>query len=198
MRTIHRLLVGTCVALCLAAGLVGGGGPAQAGGVTTLYKWVDADGVTHYSDQPQPGAEEIQVQGAQSYKGGSRKPSGAAKPKPPTPAASYTAIQITRPEPGQTFVNPDGHIDVSAALEPGLFPGHQLWVVLDGQRQTEPLDASFTKTVDITRGTHQVAALVTDEAGREVIGSPPVEFYVRETTRLTPPQGPLVPQKPRP
>lgn len=196
MRTIHRLLVGSCAALLLVAGLPGAG-PARAGGVTTLYKWVDADGVTHYSDQPQPGSEEIQVQGAQSYKGGASR-AASAKPKPPTPAVSYSLIQITRPDNGQTFVNPDGHVDVSAALEPGLFPGHQLWIVLDGQRQLEPLGASFTKTLDVERGTHQVAALVTDEAGREVISSAPIEFYVRETSRLTPPQGPLVPPKPHP
>ena len=25
----------------------------------TVYKWVDADGVTHYSDQPHPGAQKV-------------------------------------------------------------------------------------------------------------------------------------------
>ena len=28
----------------------------------TVYKWVDAQGVTHYSDQPHPQAQEINVQ----------------------------------------------------------------------------------------------------------------------------------------
>jgi hypothetical protein len=198
MRTIHRLLVGSCAALWLAGGLAGGGGEAWAGGVTTLYKWVDADGVTHYSDQPQPGAEEIHVSGAQGYKGGGGRAAASVPQKPPSPAVTYHLIQITRPQAGETFINPDGHVDVSAALEPGLFPGHQLWIVLDGQRQTEPLGGSFTKTVDVYRGTHTVSALVTDESGREVIGSPVIEFYVRDTSRLTPPQGPLVPPKPHP
>ena len=34
--------------LCLAL-------PLQAG--QTVYRWVDAQGVVHYSDQPQPGGE---------------------------------------------------------------------------------------------------------------------------------------------
>ena len=34
---------------------------------TTVYKWVDANGVTHYSDQPHPGAEKLEITGAQTY-----------------------------------------------------------------------------------------------------------------------------------
>ena len=35
---------------------------------TTVYRWVDEDGVVHYSDQPHPNAEKLQVHAAQSYK----------------------------------------------------------------------------------------------------------------------------------
>ena len=31
-----------------------------------VYKWVDEDGVVHFSDQPRPGAEEVQIQRAPS------------------------------------------------------------------------------------------------------------------------------------
>ena len=34
----------------------------------TVYRWVDDDGVVHYSDQPHPNAEKMQVHAAQSYK----------------------------------------------------------------------------------------------------------------------------------
>ena len=44
-----RLL--TAVALILLAGVA----LAQA------YRWVDKDGVVHYSDRPEPGAEEVQL-----------------------------------------------------------------------------------------------------------------------------------------
>ena len=66
MRKIRRSVsaaragfVGTCVALlCLAA-------PAIAG--TKLYKWVDANGVTHWSDTPVDGAKKVDVPAPQSY-----------------------------------------------------------------------------------------------------------------------------------
>jgi hypothetical protein len=197
MRTIHRLLVGSCAAAWLAAGILVGAAAARAEGVTTLYKWVDADGVTHYSDQPSPGAEEIHVTGAQGYKGATAARS-AAKPKPLAPAVTYSTVEITRPQRGETILNPGGHIDVSAALEPGLFPGHQLWFVLDGQRQSQAVDSSLTATLPISRGTHQVNLLITDEAGREVLGSAPVEFYIRESSIANPPEGPLLKPKPHP
>src|SRR5215813_14419598 len=34
----------------------------------TVYRWVDEDGVVHYSDQPHPNAEKMQVHAAQTYK----------------------------------------------------------------------------------------------------------------------------------
>ena len=34
---------------------------------TTVYRWVDEQGVVHYSDQPHPNADKIQVHAAQTY-----------------------------------------------------------------------------------------------------------------------------------
>ena len=33
----------------------------------TVYKWVDDKGVTHFSDQPNPGAAKVHVDSPQSY-----------------------------------------------------------------------------------------------------------------------------------
>jgi hypothetical protein len=53
---------------------------ATAGG--EIYRWKDANGVPHYSDQPQPGAELI--------KSGSRRNDSAAAPTPAAPAPATT------------------------------------------------------------------------------------------------------------
>ena len=34
----------------------------------TVYKWVDDDGVVHYSDQPHPNAQKLQVHDVQTYR----------------------------------------------------------------------------------------------------------------------------------
>ena len=53
-----RILLPGLVAIVLAT-------PSLAEGV--IYKWTDADGVTHYSDVPRDGAEEIQLQPVQTF-----------------------------------------------------------------------------------------------------------------------------------
>ena len=175
-----------CVAVAVAAG--------SSQSTTTLYKWVDADGVTHYSDQPAPGSQEIHVLGAQTYKGGATAASPRSQAKAST--VRYTSIEVIRPTAGETIFNPaDGHVQAAAAIEPALAAGHQLWFVLDGTRLPEPAGSSLAMQLDVTRGEHTVAVLITDEAGREVIGSPPLQFFVRAPAGITPPQGPALKPK---
>ena len=88
----------------VALGLLVGAGGAYA---TTMYRWVDAQGVVHYSDQPQPGAQSIQMQSAQTYR-------APAQPKPAANAAApasgaqpprftYRSCAITQPTAEQEF-----------------------------------------------------------------------------------------------
>lgn len=193
MRKKRGLLVGfTATAAVLGAAVAfGASGPA---GSTTLYKWVDADGVTHYSDQPAPGSKEIHVLGAQSYKSTAATPSSRSSAKPTT--VQYTRLEITRPTEGETVFNPaGGHVEAAAAVEPPLAPGHQLWFVLDGTRLPDPAGPNLSMTLTVERGSHTVATLVTDPSGREVLGSAPLQFFIRAPSILTGPQGPALTHK---
>src|SRR5688572_24922204 len=74
---------------------------------TTVYKWVDENGVTHYSDQPHPGATKLEVGAVQTY-------SAPAAPRP-APAASarpraqdgpiYAACELSQPTNDQVYFN---------------------------------------------------------------------------------------------
>jgi len=62
-----------------------------------VYKWVDASGVTHYSQTPPPAGDAKTIAVPQS-------PAGEAEGKPAGPSASGEA----KPQPGQTvFTNED-------------------------------------------------------------------------------------------
>ena len=52
-RSLSRQIY-TGIALLLAASLA----------LPQAYRWVDEDGVVHYSDQPHPGAEEVELERA--------------------------------------------------------------------------------------------------------------------------------------
>ena len=181
---------------CLGAALCGAAFAAH--GATTLYKWVDASGVTHYSDRPEPGAQKVRIAAAQTYKGGAT-PAPAARTPPSGPAApvSYSRLQITNPEDGAVLWNTGGRVEVGAALEPELGDGHQLWFVIDGKSQQVSGDG--TASIDVVRGQHTLVATVTDANGDEMISSAQVTFVVRQTSIAQPPQGPALPKpKPKP
>ena len=184
--TLGRLCLGAAL-WCVAFAACGG---------ATLYKWVDADGVTHYSDRPEPGAQKVKIASAQTYAGDAR-PAAAASAQPTSAAASssYKRLEITSPEDGAVLWNTGGHVDIAATLEPGLLDGHQLWIVLDGKSQQ--VGPEGTLAVDVERGSHTVTASVTDANGNEMIVSAPVSFVIRQTSVAQPPEGPLLP-KPKP
>src|SRR5471030_886943 len=76
-----------------------------------IYKWVDADGVVHYSDQSSPGAEKIvtSVTSSAPVTPGSRN---ATTPSAPPQRASqgglnYSDFSITSPAQEQTFFGDD-------------------------------------------------------------------------------------------
>ena len=188
MRSIRSIFVGFSASLSLVV-LGGFGGGAQAS--ATLFKWVDADGVTHYSDRPAPGAQKVNIASAQTYKGATTA-SPARRPSATASAPKFTRVEVTRPTEGEAFVNIGGHIDAAAVVEPGLGSGNQLWFVLDGTRQPEPAP-SLSMGFDVERGTHTLAVVITDDSGRELVSSAGITFYVRQNSILAnPPRGPLL------
>jgi Domain of unknown function (DUF4124)/Penicillin-Binding Protein C-terminus Family len=184
---VSRLCLGA--ALCCTAFI--------AHGSTTLYKWVDAEGVTHYSDRPEPGAQKVKIAAAQTYKGGA-PPVAAPRAQPAAPAVSvsYSRLEITNPENGAVLWNTGGRVDVDAALEPELADGHQLWFMVDGK--TQQAASGGTTSLEVPRGSHTLVATVTDATGKELISSAPVSIVVQQTSIGQPPQGPALPKPPKP
>ena len=179
--------------LLLAVALAGVALSARGG--ASLYKWVDADGVTHYSDVPVSGAAKVDVGAAQGYSSPSASGSGAQPPRrnAPRPTPVYTSVAITSPEEGTVIFGTDARLSISAAVAPGLANGHHLWFVLDGVRQPEPADGLSTD-VEVQRGTHTVSATITDAGGTELFSGPAVTFYVRQHSIANPPRGPALPK----
>jgi len=165
-------------------------------GATTLYRWVDAQGVVHYSDRPAPGAEKFEVAGSSGKSAGSTSTaqSGAPRVVQKRPQDLYSRLEITSPTEGQVFYTAD-RIPASAAVEPELASGHQIWFVLDGIRQTGNDGASLAASLEAERGSHTLTALITDADGRQLMASPPVNFVMRQNSTASPPTGPLIPPK---
>lgn len=157
---------------------------ATAVPAATIYRWVDAQGVVHYSDTPHEGADQVNVAAAQGYE--APPPPAAAD----TPAAAsqpdYSSCAITAPTAEQSLYAVQS-VAISVDLQPGLRAGDQVEVSVDGRRLSAAgsRDTSFELS-PANRGAHTVTLMVRDASGKTVCTAMPVTFYVRQPSILSP------------
>lgn len=151
----------------------------------TVYKWVDENGVVHYSDQPHPNAQKLDVASAQTYDSGGTRPtpSSSVTPSNAQPVGPYRVCAIARPENDEVFLNTDT-VSAQVRLEPSLRNGDRLTLSMDGK--TVQNGASTSATLKVERGSHSLAATVTDPSGALVCSTPNVTFHVRQPSKLAP------------
>ena len=153
-----------------------------------IYKWVDADGVVHYSDQASPGAEKI-VTAASS----SAAPSAARNATGPVASPlrtaqgglNYTEFSITSPAQEQTFFG-DDVVAVHLNLNPTLRPNQTITWHLNGKQLDFPPNAVSFALPRLDRGTYALAATITDQQTSEAETSNSVTFFVRQPSALSP------------
>jgi Domain of unknown function (DUF4124) len=158
-----------------------------------IYKWVDADGVVHYSDQSSPGAEKI-VTGSSSAAPGAGARTGTApsprmSPQPAQKGLNYSEITISSPAPEQSFFG-DDVIAVHLTLTPSLRPNQAITWHLNGTQLDFPPDSLSFALPRLDRGTYVLTASITDQTTGESQSSNGVTFYVRQPSSLAP-QSPL-------
>jgi hypothetical protein len=148
------------------------------------YRWVDEDGVVHYSDRPREGAETIELP-APNVATTRRVPRVAEESQPEEepddePAAGYTSMEIVSPKAEETLWNIEGVLNVSVALEPALQPGHQVRAYFDGKMQ--PVSGTSFQLQEVWRGVHNIQVEVVDATGKVMIRTQPNRFYVQQNT----------------
>ena len=140
-----------------------------------LYKSIDENGNAVYSDVPPTSdAVPVELPPINVIEAIKLEPPASEQPDSPLPV-SY-AIRIVQPQAEQTFQN-TREFPVSVSLEPGLQPGHQLAISVDGEVRVRGEELSAMVT-DIDRGEHRVTASVVDTGGKPIITSAAVVVYV--------------------
>lgn len=158
-----------------------------------IYKWVDADGVVHYSDQSSPGAEKIVTAVSSSAPSQSGARNASVPSTAPQRAAqgglNYTEFSITSPAAEQTFFG-DDVVAVHLSLNPSLRPNQSITWHLNGKQLDFPPNATSFALPRLDRGTYALAATITDQQTSESQTSNSVTFFVRQPSALSP-QSPL-------
>lgn len=174
----------------LACLLVVTGAVAYGQETHKIYKWVDEEGVVHYSDQPFKGAEVIEIEPRTA------SPSRPARPtaplnRPPRQQEeqsaanqpfAYESLSFSSPSAEETLWNIGGTLNVSLSLAPGLRSSDRVRLYFDGESQT--INGTQTVLEEVWRGTHNLQAEVVDANGELMIRSEPIRFYVQQTSIL--------------
>lgn len=162
----------------------------------TVYKWVDDDGITHYSDQPHEHAQKVELKAPQTYS--APKSPSVPVPRPdagaatPPPGRVYQGCTISEPTNDQMFMN-TSTVTAGISIQPAVRPGDQVIVTLDGQRVPGvPADGGQFTITPVDRGTHSLQLVVQDGGGRSLCQSSPVTFHVHQPSLLNP-QNPVRP-----
>jgi hypothetical protein len=150
----------------------------------TIYRWVDEQGVVHYSDQPHAGAEKVQVAAPQVYSAPPpSKTASAPLALQAQASGSQMSCEIDSPTNDQMFMNAhsvSGHVHL-----PFNTAGLKVVVLMDGQPVNT--DASGGFTIDpVERGTHTLSASVVDPNGQTVCQSQSVTFHVHQPSTQAP------------
>ncbi len=161
----------------------------------TVYKWVDENGVTHYSDQPNPKAEKLQISGAQTYGAKDAAVAAPAAATPTGPAAAPAVCVIDSPSSGQVFIDADsvsGHVTLAHVGG----EGSQSTLRMDGTDISALMGPGGSFTVpQIDRGDHTLTLQVSNAQGQVVCTASAITFSIRQRS-VIPPTAPTAPAAP--
>ena len=185
-RSSHKWLALSCLLLPLVAQAQDQQGgveqPAASVVGTQVYKSVDKDGKTVFTDTPPTDrpADVVTVKPSNriSLPSGERGETGEGEKA----GIKYTDVTVTSPQADEYFGQETMAVTLSASVQPGMQEGHTAQLYYDGKLVG---DGSLFYTVnEPERGTHTVVAKVVNERGKVLIESKPVQFHVRRTSVL--------------
>ena len=162
-----------------------------AASAAPAWTWVDAEGTRHYADRPVPGAEQVELAGAQAFGSSARTARAALGTGDATgaPGEAYQAIEVVSPAEQETLWNIGTALPVQVRFQPALQTGHRYDLLLDGQRRNVNTSNARVTLPDVFRGEHSLQVVVIDSAGKELARSPARVFFVQQTSTLNPNRG---------
>ncbi|MDO6685458.1 MULTISPECIES: DUF4124 domain-containing protein [unclassified Agarivorans] len=142
----------------------------------TIYQWVDENGITHFSDRPQVGATELQVDVAPPATDGP-----LATPRTPLKKKQKPVkyqVQITSPSHEQTIRDNEGKISITATTTPLPLNSMGYKLVLDGVPQGQITKMGSFNLTNIDRGAHTIHVQLVDDSGKEIASSKPITVFL--------------------
>ena len=152
----------------------------------TVYKWVDENGVTHFSDQPHENAQKVELKAPQTFT--APKTRRRFTPTPPNGAGAkvYQTCGMSEPTNDQVFLNTD---TVSAGTS--VSAGRSAWRYRardDGRCAGSGSAGQWRPIYDFTGGSGRAHHSDGGEGSfrHDLCSSPSVTFHVRQPSLQSP------------
>ena len=146
-----------------------------------IYKYIDANGNTVYSDHSPDGVQAQPVELPPLNRVEPQAPSALPAPvsdnREPQRNA-YDILELAGLPTEEALRANNGTFTVNVLIKPRLQPPHQLRLVLDDEPYGQPSNVQILQLVNVDRGEHRLAVQVID--GQTIIQqSPPVALSVQ-------------------
>jgi Domain of unknown function (DUF4124) len=161
---------------------------ALTAGATDTWRWVDANGVTHYSDRPVQGAKKVNI-GSAPKPGSVVAPAATAKSSSQQDQSArmpYSRCVVVSPARDEVFNNVHS-VSASVDIAPALQDADRLRIVLNGRPVTSWPGRSTAYTLtELDRGTYTLAVQVVDADGMVMCNGEASSFHMRQPSLLSP------------
>jgi len=157
-----------------------------------IYRWVDENGKTHFSDTAIPGRLEVEIKNNNLLETDDiQPPTSSADPfavaEEKSAEADVKAIinyqaTILSPEDDKPLRSNNGTIDIHVSVEPEKENTQTLQLYLDGKKLGSPQISSTIRALNIDRGTHQVQVKLLDEDGKQLAKTQIVTVHLLRAT----------------
>lgn len=143
----------------------------------TVYKWIDKDGKVHYSDEPHPNAEIVEL----------KEKTLNQITLPPTNADTNAAqaieqikyqVVITSPEEEETVRDNNGDFQVTATVTPEIKSQYLMALKLDGKTIGQPQIGGTFQLSNIDRGEHTIVVDAMTQNGKVFASSSPRKIFL--------------------
>lgn len=149
----------------------------------TVYKWVDKDGKVHYSDEPQPNAQIVELK--------EKTLNQIALPLPKTDSNNANQaiesiqyqVNITSPAEEETVRDNNGDFDVVATITPELKSQYLMVLKLDGNPVGQPQIGGTFKLKNIDRGEHTLVVDALTQNGKVFASSSPRKIFLHQAAK---------------
>lgn len=151
-----------------------------------VFKTINPDGSTSYSDVKTEGAEAItppELTPTPAVKLPKKKV--AARPAEENKALGYKSFSISSPANNAVVRNNNGDVHITLSITPALQTSfkHSITVLLDGKPVKSDISTTQVKLSNIDRGMHSISAQIIED--KKIIKSAsPVTIHVKRQSKL--------------